>query len=129
MTNLGPHTTVLGAAALVVIGAALSQVLAPETAGKSLTETAAGFTHRSGWVSPQRRIRRMVSCAALTPNAMAVQSRRRLHTLARRARQAQGITQLISTNLSWSSTDARQDTQNASWVSPAFTERWSTAAL
>jgi putative MFS transporter len=33
------------AAGIALVGAALSQWLAPETKGKSLTETAAGFEH------------------------------------------------------------------------------------
>ena len=33
------------AAAVALAGAGLSQWLAPETKGKSLTETAAGFSH------------------------------------------------------------------------------------
>jgi MFS transporter, putative metabolite transport protein len=45
MTNLGASATMLMAAGVAAIGAALSQWLAPETKGKSLTETAAGFTH------------------------------------------------------------------------------------
>jgi MFS transporter, putative metabolite transport protein len=45
MANLGPGPTMLFAAGLAFIGAALSQWLAPETKGKSLTETAAGFAH------------------------------------------------------------------------------------
>jgi MFS transporter, putative metabolite transport protein len=45
MTNLGTAVTMLIAAGIAGVGAALSQWLAPETKGKSLTETAAGFTH------------------------------------------------------------------------------------
>ena len=45
MTDLGPGPTMLFAAGLAFVGAALSQWLAPETKGKSLTETAAGFSH------------------------------------------------------------------------------------
>jgi MFS transporter, putative metabolite transport protein len=45
IANLGPGPTMLFAAGLALIGAALSQWLAPETKGKSLTETAAGFSH------------------------------------------------------------------------------------
>ena len=45
MTNLGTGVTMLIAAGVALIGAAVSQWLAPETKGKSLTETAAGFTH------------------------------------------------------------------------------------
>jgi MFS transporter, putative metabolite transport protein len=45
MDNLGAQTTMLIASGLVFLGAALSQWLAPETKGKSLTETAAGFAH------------------------------------------------------------------------------------
>ena len=45
MTTYGPQTTMLIAAGLTFLGAALSQWLAPETKGKSLTETAAGFSH------------------------------------------------------------------------------------
>lgn len=45
MTNLGASATMLIAAAIAALGAALSQWLAPETRGKSLSETAAGFSH------------------------------------------------------------------------------------
>jgi putative MFS transporter len=45
MTNLGAGPTMLIAAGIALVGAALSQWLAPETKGKSLTETAAGFEH------------------------------------------------------------------------------------
>lgn len=45
MTNLGPGPTMLFAAGLAALGAALSQWLAPETKGKSLTETAGGYSH------------------------------------------------------------------------------------
>jgi putative MFS transporter len=45
MTNLGNSVTMLIAAGLAGVGAAISQWLAPETKGKSLTETAAGFSH------------------------------------------------------------------------------------
>ena len=45
MTNYGPQVTMLIAAGLTLVGAALSQWLAPETKGKSLSETAAGFSH------------------------------------------------------------------------------------
>ncbi|GAB3301806.1 MFS transporter [Parasphingorhabdus pacifica] len=45
MTNLGPGPTMLFAAGLTVLGAALSQWLAPETKGMTLTETAAGHSH------------------------------------------------------------------------------------
>ncbi|MDO5696445.1 MAG: MFS transporter [Dermatophilus congolensis] len=45
MTHLGPNATILGVAGLAIIGAALSQWLAPETKGKTLTEAAAGFGH------------------------------------------------------------------------------------
>lgn len=45
MANLGAATTMLIAAGVAVVGAVLSQWLAPETKGKSLSETAAGFTH------------------------------------------------------------------------------------
>jgi MFS transporter, putative metabolite transport protein len=45
MTNLGTATSMLIAAVIAGIGAALSQWLAPETKGKSLTETAATLTH------------------------------------------------------------------------------------
>jgi putative MFS transporter len=45
MTNLGIGPTMLIAAGVALVGAALSQWLAPETKGKSLTETAASFSH------------------------------------------------------------------------------------
>ncbi|MBB4571328.1 putative MFS transporter [Rhizobium leucaenae] len=45
MANLGTSVTMLIAAAIAGVGAALSQWLAPETKGKSLSETAAGFSH------------------------------------------------------------------------------------
>lgn len=45
MANLGAATTMLIAAGVAVVGAVLSQWLAPETKAKSLSETAAGFTH------------------------------------------------------------------------------------
>ena len=45
MTNLGNSVTMLIAAGLAGVGAGISQWLAPETKGKSLTETAAGFSH------------------------------------------------------------------------------------
>lgn len=45
MTHIGPSGTMLIAAGIAGLGAALSQWLAPETKGKSLSETAAGFTH------------------------------------------------------------------------------------
>jgi putative MFS transporter len=45
MATQGPAFTMLIAAGLVLVGAILSQWLAPETKGKSLTETAAGFAH------------------------------------------------------------------------------------
>lgn len=45
MENLGPGPTMLMAAGVAFVGAALSQWLAPETKGKSLTEAAAGFSH------------------------------------------------------------------------------------
>jgi MFS transporter, putative metabolite transport protein len=45
MTNLGSGPTMLIAAAVAFVGAALSQWLAPETKGKSLSETAAGYGH------------------------------------------------------------------------------------
>lgn len=43
--NLGAGTTILTAALVALAGAALSQWLAPETKGMSLTEAAAGYTH------------------------------------------------------------------------------------
>jgi MFS transporter, putative metabolite transport protein len=45
MANLGVSASMLIAAGIAAIGAALSQWLAPETKGKSLTETAAGYSH------------------------------------------------------------------------------------
>ena len=45
MANLGTSASMLIAAAIAGLGAALSQWLAPETKGKSLSETAAGFSH------------------------------------------------------------------------------------
>jgi len=45
MVNLGPAASMLIAAGVALVGAALSQWLAPETKGKSLTEAAAGFSH------------------------------------------------------------------------------------
>ncbi|MET3934491.1 MFS transporter [Arthrobacter sp. OAP107] len=45
MANLGPAVSMLIAAGIALVGAALSQWLAPETKGKSLTETASGFSH------------------------------------------------------------------------------------
>jgi MFS transporter, putative metabolite transport protein len=45
MANLGSGATMLIAAVVAGFGAALSQWLAPETKGKSLSETAAGYTH------------------------------------------------------------------------------------
>ncbi|WP_087872229.1 MFS transporter [Arthrobacter globiformis] len=45
MENLGPGPTMLMAAGVAFVGAALSQWLAPETKGKSLTEAAAGYAH------------------------------------------------------------------------------------
>lgn len=45
MTNLGPSETILIAAGIAAVGAAVSQWLAPETKGKSLSETASGFSH------------------------------------------------------------------------------------
>jgi len=45
MTNLGTAVSMLIAAGIAGVGAGLSQWLAPETKGKSLTETAAGITH------------------------------------------------------------------------------------
>lgn len=45
MTNLGTSTTMLIAAGVAAVGAGLSQWLAPETKGKSLSETAAGYSH------------------------------------------------------------------------------------
>ena len=45
MDNLGTGATMLIAAGIAVVGAGLSQWLAPETKGKTLTETAAGYAH------------------------------------------------------------------------------------
>ncbi|SAK72828.1 major facilitator transporter [Caballeronia pedi] len=45
MSHIGASGTMLIAAAIAGVGAALSQWLAPETKGKSLTETAAGYAH------------------------------------------------------------------------------------
>jgi MFS transporter, putative metabolite transport protein len=45
MTNLGVSASMLIAAGIAAVGAALSQWLAPETKGKSLSETAAGYSH------------------------------------------------------------------------------------
>jgi len=45
VTSLGIGTSMLIAAAVALAGAGLSQWLAPETKGKSLSETAAGFSH------------------------------------------------------------------------------------
>jgi len=45
VANLGIGPSMLIAAAVPLAGAALSQWLAPETKGKSLTETASGFSH------------------------------------------------------------------------------------
>ena len=45
MENLGPGPTMLIAAGVAFVGAGLSQWLAPETKGKSLTEAAAGYAH------------------------------------------------------------------------------------
>lgn len=45
MSNLGPSITILIAAGIAAVGAAISQWLAPETKGKSLSETASGFSH------------------------------------------------------------------------------------
>lgn len=45
MVNYGPQTTILMAAGLTLLGAILSHWLAPETKGKTLTETAASFSH------------------------------------------------------------------------------------
>ncbi|MFC9351752.1 MFS transporter [Arthrobacter sp. NPDC057013] len=45
MENLGPGPTMLIAAFVALAGAALSQWLAPETKGKTLTEAAAGYSH------------------------------------------------------------------------------------
>lgn len=45
MANLGSSVSMLIAAGIALVGAGLSQWLAPETRGKSLTESAAGFSH------------------------------------------------------------------------------------
>lgn len=45
MANIGASGTMLVAAGIAGLGAVLSQWLAPETKGKSLTETAAGYAH------------------------------------------------------------------------------------
>lgn len=45
MINLGPSVTILIAAGIAAVGAGVSQWLAPETKGKSLSETASGFAH------------------------------------------------------------------------------------
>ncbi|MBC3193398.1 MFS transporter [Pseudonocardia sp. C8] len=45
METLGASVTMLSAAGVAVLGAALSQWLAPETRGKSLTEAAESFAH------------------------------------------------------------------------------------
>lgn len=45
METLGAGPTMLIAAGVAFVGAALSQWLAPETKGKSLTEAAAGYSH------------------------------------------------------------------------------------
>lgn len=45
VTNLGPSLTILIAAGVAAVGAGVSQWLAPETKGKSLCETASGFSH------------------------------------------------------------------------------------
>ncbi|WP_307027326.1 MFS transporter [Arthrobacter globiformis] len=45
MENLGARPTMLIAAGIALAGAGLSQWLAPETKGKTLTETAAGYAH------------------------------------------------------------------------------------
>ena len=45
MENLGPGPTMLIAAGVAFVGAGLSQWLAPETKGKSLTDAAAGYAH------------------------------------------------------------------------------------
>ncbi|KWF91852.1 MFS transporter [Burkholderia cepacia] len=45
MVHIGSSGTMLVAAGIAALGAALSQWLAPETKGKSLTETAAGYSH------------------------------------------------------------------------------------
>jgi MFS transporter, putative metabolite transport protein len=45
MENLGSGPTILIAAGVTPIGAAVSQVLAPETKGMNLSETSAGLEH------------------------------------------------------------------------------------
>jgi putative MFS transporter len=45
MTHLGHSITILIAAGIAAVGAGVSQWLAPETKGKSLSETASGFSH------------------------------------------------------------------------------------
>ena len=45
IANLGPSVTILIAAGIAAVGAGVSQWLAPETKGKSLSETASGFSH------------------------------------------------------------------------------------
>ena len=45
MANLGASVTILIAAGIAAVGAGVSQWLAPETKGKSLSETASGFSH------------------------------------------------------------------------------------
>ena len=45
MANLGPGTTMLIAAGITALGAAVSQALAPETKGMNLSETSAGLAH------------------------------------------------------------------------------------
>ncbi|APG89046.1 organic anion transporter family protein (plasmid) [Sinorhizobium americanum CCGM7] len=45
ITNLGASASMLIAAGIAALGAALSQWLAPETKSKSLSETAAGYSH------------------------------------------------------------------------------------
>jgi putative MFS transporter len=45
MESLGAGPTMLIAAGVALLGAGLSQWLAPETKGKTLTEAAAGFSH------------------------------------------------------------------------------------
>ena len=45
MTNLGIGPTMLIAAGVALVGAGLSQWLAPETKGMSLTEAAHRFSH------------------------------------------------------------------------------------
>ena len=45
MANLGPGQTMLIAAGITALGAAVSQALAPETKGMNLSETSAGLVH------------------------------------------------------------------------------------